>query len=376
MTQDPIQPLADAGRRVLRTVRYLATPPVPDQPLESYESLLRDPVVTMSGICNELLERLATAPVAAKPEDLPHEPWSRFVPDSNASPTSPTLSSAGAVATRFPVNGHYQAADSWREGPATERPDRQEPGSGGPSAFEKSRRTIDDPTPSRDEPGSPEPGAAAASEPGGAARQADSPALPPLRAAIIGPDSYPEALRTASRSSRSRGIPRQAERPPTGEHPVESDSESSRAEHSSETQPPVQQEWLNTRRPDNWRPEIPSDGTARASDVPAQAEKGPTRGAGEVAPLFPPTDSRLTGSTERLAAMLRAHVAQPEPVAGTEGEEIFSRGQGDDERGAAGTVDEPARARPDSRAGIEEIMERLADELETEFVRTYGSSGG
>jgi hypothetical protein len=113
MTQDPIQPLADVGRRVLQTVRYLATPPVPDQPLASYESLVRNPVVTMSGICNELLERLATAPVAAKPEDLPHEPWSRFVPDSNASPTSPILSSAGAVATRFPVKGYYQAADSW-----------------------------------------------------------------------------------------------------------------------------------------------------------------------------------------------------------------------------------------------------------------------
>jgi hypothetical protein len=94
---------------------------------------------------------------------------------------------------------------------------------------------------------------------------------------------------------------------------------------------------------------------------------------------FPPDGSRLTGSTERLAAMLRAHVAQPEPVAGTAvtaGEEVSSSRQGDDERGAAGTVDEPARTRPDSRTGIEEIMERLADELETEFVRTYGSSGG
>jgi hypothetical protein len=91
---------------------------------------------------------------------------------------------------------------------------------------------------------------------------------------------------------------------------------------------------------------------------------------------FPPDGSRLTGSTERLAAMLRAHVAQPEPVAGTAGEEVPSSRLGDDERGAAGTVDEPARTRPDSRTGIEEIMERLADELETEFVRTYGSSGG
>ncbi len=70
MTQDPIQPLADIGRRVLRTVRYLATPPAPDKPLESYESQVRDPVVALSGICNELLQQLAAAPVAAEPENL------------------------------------------------------------------------------------------------------------------------------------------------------------------------------------------------------------------------------------------------------------------------------------------------------------------
>ena len=91
---------------------------------------------------------------------------------------------------------------------------------------------------------------------------------------------------------------------------------------------------------------------------------------------FQPDGSRLTGSTERLAAMLRAHVAQPEPVAGTAGEEVSSSWWGDNERDTAGTLDEPARMRQDSPAGIEEIMERLADELETEFVRTYGSSGG
>jgi hypothetical protein len=39
-------------------------------------------------------------------------------------------------------------------------------------------------------------------------------------------------------------------------------------------------------------------------------------------------------------------------------------------------VDEPAQTFPVGRSGIEEIMERLADELETEFVRTYGRSGG
>jgi len=166
-------------------------------------------------------------------------------------------------------------------------------------------------------------------------------------------------------------MPLPAERLPIDEHPVESDGDPSLAERGSETQPPARQEWLDTR---HWRPEIPSDATARTSDVPAQAENDPARTAGEVDPLLPPTGSRLTGSTERLAAMLHAHVAQPEPVAGTAGGKVPSSQQGDDER--AGIVDEPARARSDNRPGIEEIMERLADELETEFVRTYGSSGG
>jgi hypothetical protein len=373
MTQDPIQPLADAGRRVLRIVRYLATPPVPDQPLESYESLLRDPVVAMSGICNELLERLAPAPVAAEPEDFPHAQVSRSVPDSNASPASPTLSSAGAVAPRSPANGHDEVAYSLRENSAMERPGTPRPGLHGPSTFEWSSRAIHDPTLFQGEPGSPEPAEAAAPEPGGAALRSDSPARPSLRRVINGPDNHPEAGQTTKGAPRSRGMPHPAERLPIDEHPIESDGDPSLAERDSETQPPARQQWLDTRY---WRPEIPSDATARTSDVPAQAENGPARGAGEVDPLLPPTGSRLTASTERLAAMLRAHVAQPEPVAGTAGEEVPSSQQGDDEHAAAGTVDEPARARSDNRAGIEEIMERLADELETEFVRTYGSSGG
>jgi hypothetical protein len=381
MTQDPIQPLADIGRRVLQTVQFLATPPFPDQPLESYESLLRSPVVVLSDICNEVLERPAAAPVAAEPEDHPFEPESRFVPDPNASPAFPTFSRAGAVATRTPASGHAEAADSQRENPAMEQTDSARPGLDGLSAFEWSRRAMYEPAPSPDEPGSPElREAAAAPEPGGTVPQAENPARLPLwRPAINGFDRNPEARQTASRTPLSRGTSHPAERlpterPPTGEHPVESDDESSPGERSSETRPPARQEWLDT-----WRTEIPLHATARAPDVAAQAENGPARGAGEVEVLFPPDGSRLTGSTERLAAMLRAHVAQPEPVAGTAvtaGEEVSSSRQGDDERGAAGTVDEPARTRPDSRTGIEEIMERLADELETEFVRTYGSSGG
>jgi hypothetical protein len=110
----------------------------------------------------------------------------------------------------------------------------------------------------------------------------------------------------------------------------------------------------------------------RESDVPV--ENGQARGAAESA--VPLRDSRFTASTERLAAMLRSHVAQPETAqAESQGDgDVFAGPQGDDERGVSHVMGR-ARTQPAGLAGIEEIMERIADELETEFVRTYGRSG-
>ena len=344
MTQDPIQPLADVGRRVLQTVRYLAIPPVPNQPLESYESQLRDPVVALSGICNELLEQLAAAPVTAEPENLPNEPGSRFLPAPNPASAFPRFSRAGAAG--IPADGRGETADSLRENQATERPDTT--GLEGTSPFEESRRSIDDPARSQDEPGA-------------AATQADGPAAQPLRPATDGSDLPPTARQTARRAPSSRNM----------QHPV--GPEPSPEESSSETRPPEGQEWPEIRQT-----ELPSD--ARASDIPARTENGAVREVGESdVPLH---DSRLTGSTERLAAMLRSHVAQPEPVTragekeSQEGKDVFSSRQGGDESDASNIMVQPGRTRLADRIGIEEIMERLTDELETEFVRTYGSSGG
>ena len=334
MTQDPIQPLADIGRRVLLTVQYLAMLPVPDQPLESYESQVRDPVAALSGICNELLEQLAAAPVAAEPESLTNEPVSRFVSAPNPASTFPTFSHTDSAATSISANWHDEAADLQRENQATERPDIT--GLTGTSPYEEPRRSLDDPDPSPDEPGGPAP-------------QTIGPAAAPRRLAIDGSDLYP-----AGRAPRSRNV----------QHPVWSEPS---PEVSSETRSFARQEWPETRQT-----ELPSD--ARASYIPSRAEVGQARGAGgSDVPLH---GSRLTGSTERLAAMLRSHVAETEPVTRTadeesqEGEGAFSSRQRDDER------DNVGRTRPAGRADIEEIMERFADELETEFVRTYGSSGG
>jgi len=73
--------------------------------------------------------------------------------------------------------------------------------------------------------------------------------------------------------------------------------------------------------------------------------------------------------------MLRSHVAEP-AQAESQGDGDASLGpQGDDERGASHLMG-LAWTQPAGLARVEEIMERIADELETEFVRTYGRAGG
>lgn len=92
---------------------------------------------------------------------------------------------------------------------------------------------------------------------------------------------------------------------------------------------------------------------------------------------MPTGETRLATSASRLAAMLRADAEST----GTEEDltEVARVGAASamrpDDGHAAVPVDERDRARPDSRVGMEEILERLADELETGFVRAYGSSG-
>ena len=373
MTRDPIQPLADIGRRVLQTVQYLAKPPFPDQPLESYETRLRDPVVALSGICGEFLERLAVAPAAAEPEILPDEPGSRFVPAPNQGSSFPTFSHAGVA--RIPTDGSDEATDSRRENQAMEWSGTSGPGLDFTSPFEESRRSIEVPAPLPGEPGSRDPREAATSrEPARSAPIRTESSAATLRPAIDGYDL--PARQTARYTPRSRDMKLPAEsfpteNPSTDERRVGAEGELSPEERSSYTRPPVRHE-----EPEARQTELPSD--ARASGLPVRAENGSARGIGESeAPL---QGSRLTGSTERLAAILRSHVAQPEPVTGageTEGQnekDVFSSGQGDDERDTSSIDVQPVRT--DGPAGVEEIMERLADELETEFVRTYGSSGG
>jgi hypothetical protein len=80
------------------------------------------------------------------------------------------------------------------------------------------------------------------------------------------------------------------------------------------------------------------------------------------------------GQSANLAAMLRSHVPDPEVRSGLIHDDAdappSSRTEGVD-RGV-----QTESGYPDGRIDLEEIMERLAEELEDGIARTYGSSGG
>lgn len=354
MTQDPIQPLADIGRRVLQTARYLTTPPVPDQ--RPYDSQLGDPVLALSGICGELLERLAAAPLAGEPESFTSEQVTHLAPAPSPEYSFPTLSRQGVPGST--ADTRDEDVYSRTEVRPTDRftelsPERSDKTGPDLRRSGQSRRSIAESGASENEPDSRDQWEAAASrESGGEVRQTDD------REASL----RPAIARHAPGSRATRHVPerRPTEMPPSGETQEWPEGEPSPEARRGEARPPVREDLPEARQ------------TASPSD--ARAEIGRTRVAAASDASFPAHGSRLTASAERLAAMLNSHVAQPETARRESREEggVFPSRQGDEERGTSLIAVEPGRTWP----GFEEIMEKLADELETEFVRTYGSSGG
>jgi hypothetical protein len=333
MTHDPIWPLADIGRRALQTTRYLTTSHAPDEPLESYESRFGDPLVSLSGLCKGVLERLEASPVAQRPEHFPYGPESRSVHARDPGSAFPTSSRTGVPAARG-----YESASVRRETRVKELP--HTPGLDGTSTFEGSRRSIDGPVPYPEEPDYGDPWEATVPrEPGEEAPQMEDPEARP------GPAD-------ARRAPRARDVWYPVRRSQGTGHPAGSKEEPDQEEIGDEL--PARKE----------EPEAGQPGSAGARGSDAPWEK--LRRAAESG--FQQSGSRLTASSERLAAMLRSHVAQPAESPGDE-EVIPPR---DDERGGAHFT---GRARTQPADGVEEIMDRIADELETEFVRTYGISG-
>lgn len=338
MTHDPIRPLADIGRRVLQTARYLTTSHAPDQRLKAYDSRLRDPLVSLSGLCNGVLERLEAARVAERPEDFPYEPESRLVHARDPGSAFPTSSRTGMLADRS-----GESASARRETRVRKRPHTL--GLGAPSITEESRRSIDGPVPFPDDQDYRDSWEATVPrEPGEVAPQMEYPEAQPSPA-------------VARRAPLSRDMRYPVRRFPGTGHPAGSNGEPYPDESGS---------GLPARKGGS---EVRQTGfaDARRSDTPR--ENGQAQRAAESG--FPLQGSRLTASTERLAAMLRSHVAEPKQAESQGAGGVFPGPQGDDERGASHFRGR-ARTQP---AEVEEIMERIADELETEFVRTYGRSG-
>jgi hypothetical protein len=79
---------------------------------------------------------------------------------------------------------------------------------------------------------------------------------------------------------------------------------------------------------------------------------------------------RLVDGSSGLAALLAAHVAAPDA-----GVPAVETPAGLEEEPATAPTGPATGAAPTHEVELEGLMERLADELEFELIRTYGTSG-
>jgi hypothetical protein len=350
MTPDPAQRLADTGSRVLRIVQPLAVFSELDRFPDAYENLLLDPLEILSDICGDLLEWSGAAPVASEHDGSPGETGSRLVPDPNARTRSPFPSAVAAAPTvGVPRDTHGPRADPWAGSPTGARFGTATPDPGDPPSFEQSRRAVDAHTgPFPDEPGADLDllEALAATSPGG-----------PAAGSASAEQTSERFEQPAGRGPEPRGVPGSDDLPAKTSPPGVQDL----AQASPRGGPAVGE------RPVAWRADtgedgIPARGIPEAGTTPANRRDG----------------VRLAAGPSRFAAMLREHVVDPDAEDPSEiardGAPAFSDRPEDDASGIE-PMNEPEGRRPDGWIRVEEIMEKLADELETGFVRTYGSQG-
>lgn len=366
MMTDPAQQLTDAGRRVLETVRPLVAAPKLGWFPETYEGLLLDPMELLFDTCGKLLER----PDATEPDGSLGKP---------EAPLSPFLH-PGARATGASEGRHDPHVSLWREYPPTGRLDV--------SARDQVLRAIETPfapllndqdrdsdlpeTPSVARPEGMPPGSGKDDPPGSdglsgehSSRgheetrrpaqggrpkegQTELPPGAPARAAeyAIWDDGRVEASSSvpASPGPGLQGSPGQEHLPGSvGWYP-----ETSPGDHS-----PAR---ISPERPASWHEDEQTQGLPRTETTGANRRD----------------DVWLTADPSRFAAMLREHVADTEGSLKTRGgARAFPSSRQEADGRAAGRD----RMLSDNRIGVEEVMERLMEQLETEFVRTYGSSG-
>ena len=342
MTSDPARHLADVGGRLLRTMRPFFEVPVALQLPDAYGGALLDPITVLSGVCDELLG--ARTPPAATEEDgapvatvrfsMPHT--SGRAEATSTSSFSQEVSRAEAPGTFPPAPRSGAPAPAPRQGAGTMRASSAVPTSlAGPVEMpDASVPRQEDTAPPETEPREfPQP------ETSGQGPRQESPEWWITQR----DDGAPWERSAADLPTRDGHPPARPGEPPDA-----------RSAASGATYGPAQQEpW------DPSRLEV-SIGDPRLGADPAREDlerdaPGPVR-TGAV---------RLSSDSARLAAMLRAHAAHSPEKPWEEASSSPSPAEDGEKRR------EPA----DDRIGVEEVVERLADELETAFVRTYGSSG-
>ena len=339
MIPDPTRYLADVGNRLLQTARPFFVVPVPLRLPGAYSDALLDPVAALSGVCDGLLEPHAPPDAAedlapASTGSLPPPRQRRGVVAGSAS-SSPHGVSQTETSRAFPNSSLSQAPSSvnWRDvgiasnsSPASPESYARSAGAPEPRSDASVLQQEDIGPPDTESPEHLRP-PRSGQDPQHALR-----ARPITRREVPAPG----ARRSAESSSADGGRPVHPGEPlPEGSGAPFPERQVPREDHRFETiaAPPAGADFSR----------VDSD-----PDGPSTSRRG---------------DIRLASDSERLVAVLRAHVADPVPLDDAE-DSLAPAKNGGEHR-------DPAN----DRISVEEVVERLADELETEFVRTYGSSG-
>ena len=395
MTPDPTQHLADTGRRVRSLARLLLAPAAPPRLPRAFAGLLLDPTITLSDVCAEVLDHPHGARGAAGGGDLPYETDLHPFPDPGR--------------RRSPIFPHADAANPWAAAGAHGSPNAKTGAASWPDtpAF----ALLGSPSPERTRgttrlPSFPEEAVSCLGSPG------TPDAAHPGQTTVAGdaPGFSDRFWHSATRHADTGGA----------------QYDSSPAQERSPAQLPTR----GVRPSAGWAD--PNDTTQEDARSASQAQRRTTRhGLGPLdtassAPEARADSTRLASGSERLAATLRAQLeasgveeppgaqqhgadgrtdpgsawgaapdtsawtasAHPWPSpsvqrfgAGDLRSRLATEGDAPEHQFAlpdygVGRDAEPGIVLPASHADLGEIMERLADELELEFIRTYGSSGG
>lgn len=344
MTSDPARHLADVGSRLLKTLRPFFEVPVAPRLPDAYSDVLLDPAETLSGVCDGLLaiETTPAPPEGEEPAPVSTGSLPRPGPRERdtAAPRSRHDVSRAEISGDFPPapRPETRAPVPWPDVGITNIPPPA-----GPDSYVRSSGAADllsNPPALRQE--APVPTDAGSWERSRPARSGFDPrpalgARPPAGSGVCAPGA-----RFFAEPSPAEGY-----LPAHLDEPIPEDS--------GAPLPPARR-----ASREDYRPE------ALSTVAPAAADHAPGDPAGVAPGSSRPGAVRLASGAGRLAAVLRAHAADATPGPGEDRTEPFTWARDGGELRRAPEV---------GRANVEEVLEGLADELETEFVRAYGSSG-